>query len=100
MPAKAGAAAEVPHAAVGTVEQIMALRGESTEVTELSGRALIPGFVDAHGHVIGGGIQALAANMLPAPDGPVNDIPAMQQTLRDWMAANADAMKQVNLIVG
>lgn len=29
--------------AVGTVDEIVALKGEATEVTELDGRALIPG---------------------------------------------------------
>ncbi|MCA1791875.1 MAG: amidohydrolase family protein [Thioalkalivibrio sp.] len=61
----------------------MAHRGFGTEVIDLDGRALIPGFVDAHGHVFAVGLQALSANMLPAPDGPGNDIATLQTTLRD-----------------
>jgi predicted amidohydrolase YtcJ len=86
--------------AVGTVEEIMALKGEATEVTELDGRALIPGFVDAHGHVMMGGLQALSANLLAPPDGAVTDIASLQQTLRDWIAENEDTVKAANLIVG
>jgi predicted amidohydrolase YtcJ len=86
--------------AVGTVEEIMALKGEATEVTELDGRALVPGFVDAHGHVMMGGLQAVSANLLAPPDGEVTDIASLQQTLRDWMAANADAVSKVGLIIG
>jgi predicted amidohydrolase YtcJ len=40
--------------AVGTPEEIAAFRGEGTEVTDLAGRALVPGFFDAHGHVMAG----------------------------------------------
>ena len=36
--------------AVGSTEEIMALAGDGTEVIDLRGRALLPGFIDAHGH--------------------------------------------------
>ncbi len=78
----------------------MKLKGPKTEVIDLKGRALLPGFVDAHGHMTGGGLQALSANLLAPPDGNVKDIATLQQTLRDWIAANDAAVKKVNLIVG
>ena len=62
---------------VGPTDQVLALKGPDTQMIDLAGRTLIPGFVDAHGHVFMIGIQALSANMLPAPDGLVNDIAAM-----------------------
>jgi predicted amidohydrolase YtcJ len=40
-------------AAVGTDEEIARWIGPGTEVVELSGRALLPGFIDAHTHVDG-----------------------------------------------
>lgn len=86
--------------AVGPVDEVMALRGPNTEVIDLAGRTMIPGFVDPHGHIVLGGLQALSANMLPAPVGPGNSIAALLQTLRDWIAANADAVARTNLIVG
>lgn len=86
--------------AVGTLAEIMALKGEGTEVTELQGRALLPGFFDAHGHVMIGGIQALTANILAPPDGNVTDIPTLQQTLRDWIAANQDIVGRTGVIMG
>ena len=61
---------------------------------------MLPGFVDAHGHVIGGGLQALSANLLAPPDGEVKDIASLQQTLRDWMAGNDVAVKKIGLVVG
>ena len=86
--------------AVGAESEIMAHRGPGTEVIDLDGRALIPGFVDAHGHVFAVGLQALSANMLPAPDGPGNDIAALQTTLRDWAAAYPDRVERAGLILG
>ena len=86
--------------AVGSEAEVMAMRGEATQVIDLAGRALVPGFVDAHGHVVMGGLQALSANLLAPPDGEVVDIASLQQTLRDWMAANREAVEAVRLVVG
>jgi predicted amidohydrolase YtcJ len=38
--------------AVGSEEEILALRGPRTQVVDLQGRALMPGFVDAHTHIL------------------------------------------------
>ncbi|MEI7443674.1 MAG: amidohydrolase [Burkholderiales bacterium] len=62
--------------------------GPKTVRHDLKGRTLLPGFVDGHGHITGVGIQALVANALPPPDGRNDSVAALQQTLRDWMAAN------------
>jgi predicted amidohydrolase YtcJ len=86
--------------AVGSSDDVLALRGPETEVTDLAGRTMVPGFVDPHGHIVLGGLQALSANLLPAPDGPGNSIADLQQALRDWIAANSDAVAKTNLIVG
>ena len=86
--------------AVGTRDEVMALAGPATVVSELGEMVLIPGFVDAHGHVVGGGMQALSANLLAPPDGEVRDIPSLQATLRAWMAENEEAIAAANLILG
>ncbi|MCA8879203.1 MAG: amidohydrolase [Rhodobacteraceae bacterium] len=86
--------------AVGSEDEILGLGGEGTTVTDLHGRALLPGFVDSHGHVMMGGLQALAANLLAPPDGAVTDIASLQQELRQWAADNAAAVEEADLIVG
>jgi predicted amidohydrolase YtcJ len=86
--------------AVGSIDEIMSLKGETTEVTELDGRALIPGFFDAHGHVMAGGVQALTANLLAPPDGTVTDIASLQQVLRDWAEENQETVKATGIIMG
>lgn len=86
--------------AVGSSQQVMNLKGKKTQVIDLKGNTMLPGFVDAHGHVMGGGLQALSANILAQPDGNVKDIASLQKTLREWIAANKEIVKKVGLIVG
>ena len=86
--------------AVGSRKAVMKLKGPQTEMIDLKGRTLLPGFVDAHGHMVIGGMQALSANLLAPPDGKVTDIPSLLQTLRDWMAANKEAVAKTKLIIG
>jgi predicted amidohydrolase YtcJ len=100
MRAEAVAEADGRIVAVGTAADVLKLKGADTVVIDLAGRTMLPGFVDAHGHVMMGGLQGLSANMLPAPDGPVNDIAALQETLRAWREANRDTVARANLIVG
>jgi hypothetical protein len=86
--------------AVGGEAEVMKSKGAETVVTDLAGRTLLPGFVDAHGHIFGGGVQALSANLLPPPDGPIKDIASVQEALRTWAAENKEAVEKIQLIVG
>ncbi len=86
--------------AVGTLADVMAQQGDGTEVFDLDGRTMLPGFVDAHGHVVFGGLQALSANMLAPPDGEVTDIASLQDTLRAWAEENAEAVEKAGIIIG
>ena len=86
--------------AVGALDAVSAHKGDETEIVDLRGRALLPGFVDSHGHVVMGGLQALSANLLAPPDGEVTDIASLQTTLRTWLEANAEAVEKVKVVVG
>ncbi|MCE8533215.1 amidohydrolase [Ruegeria pomeroyi] len=86
--------------AVGDLSDLLARQGDATKVFDLDGRTMLPGFVDSHGHVVMGGLQALSANLLAPPDGDVTDIPSLQQTLREWTEKNADTVENVKLIIG
>ncbi|MBL4725324.1 MAG: amidohydrolase family protein, partial [Rhizobiaceae bacterium] len=98
--AEAVAVADGKILAVGALAEIMPHKGENTKVFDLDGRTMLPGFVDSHGHVVMGGVQALSANLLAAPDGEVTDIPSLQESLRTWMADNAATVEKIQLIVG
>jgi len=98
--AEAVAIADGKVLAVGSSQEIMKLKGKDTQVIDLKGQAMIPGFVDAHGHVLMIGLQALSANTLSAPDGEVNNISALQGVLKKWADNNKSLVKKVNLIIG
>jgi predicted amidohydrolase YtcJ len=73
--------------AVGDSTHVLGLRGEATRVIELGGQALLPGFIDSHGHV-GNQARILAvANLAPPPVGSVSDIARLQQSVRQYIAA-------------
>jgi hypothetical protein len=86
--------------AVGSNADVMKLKGPRTELIDLQGRTLLPGFIDPHGHMVVGGLQALSANLLAPPDGKVTDIPGLLQTMREWIAANEEAVAKTQLIIG
>ncbi len=86
--------------AVGELADLLSLQDNETEVFDLDGRTMLPGFVDSHGHTVMGGLQALSANLLPPPEGPNADIASIQASLREWVEENAEIVDQVNLIVG
>jgi hypothetical protein len=86
--------------AVGSLDEVKAFERESTESVNLDGRTMVPGFVDSHGHVVMGGLQALSANLLAPPDGEVTDIASLKATLSDWAEANSVFVEKANMIIG
>jgi predicted amidohydrolase YtcJ len=87
-------------AAVGSRRAVEdAQKGAATRMVDLAGRTMIPGFIDAHGHMWGAGVQAMAANLLPPPDGPVRSIAGLQAQLRQWMATSNIA-RDFGVVIG
>jgi predicted amidohydrolase YtcJ len=75
--------------AVGKKAAVLeAERGKATRLINLHGRTLVPGFVDAHGHIAGVALQAVSANLLPPPDGPARSIADIQRIMRDFIATS------------
>jgi predicted amidohydrolase YtcJ len=74
-------------------------RGRKTEMVDLAGKTLVPGFFGAHSHFSQVGLQAISANLLPPPDGPVKSIPQLQTALREYMATSP-AVKQYGIVIG
>jgi hypothetical protein len=69
--------------AVGSTAEIRALAGQGTDVVELRGRRVVPGFVDAHLHLLGGGF---ALEELRLDDDFT--LEAVARRVRAWAAAN------------
>jgi len=73
--------------------------GPETQLHDLKGRTLIPGFVDAHSHFSFVGIQAIAANLLPPPDGPGSSIAELQAALREYLNSSSRA-QDYGILIG
>ena len=83
---RAGAVAVVDGriVAVGEPDVLLARATASTRIERFEG-TLMPGFVDAHGHLWLTGLASLFANLLPPPDGRVADLSELQAALRSWV---------------
>ena len=52
--------------------------------TNLDGKTLLPGFIDAHAHFAGFPSQSIGAQILPPPDAGADNIESLIQILKDW----------------
>ncbi|WP_170407762.1 amidohydrolase [Ruegeria arenilitoris] len=86
--------------AIGELAEMRSHQGDDTTIFDLDGRAMLPGFVDSHGHVVMGGLQALSANLLAPPDGKVTDIASLQAALSAWAEANSDTVETMGMMIG
>jgi predicted amidohydrolase YtcJ len=85
---------------VGSKEDAEKMKGDSTSMINLQGKTLLPGFIDAHGHVFNAGFQKLAANILPPPDGKANSIQSIIDEMIAWKSENEAAIKKIGWIIG
>lgn len=77
--------------AVGHEEEIRALIGPATEVVDLHGKLLIPGFQDAHVHPVGGGRELALCDLSAA---------VTAEAYRELISAYAAAHPQTPWITG
>jgi predicted amidohydrolase YtcJ len=71
--------------AVGTTQAVLAHRGSGTRVVDLRGKTMLPGFIDAHGHLSMLASLIDFANLAPPPVAGVRDIASLQSTLRQYI---------------
>ena len=67
----------------GDSDKAMELAGEGHMMIDLGGKTLLPGFIDGHGHIYNTGLLGMAANVLPAPDGPGTDFDDLVEAVND-----------------
>lgn len=80
--------------AVGSTDDIMALVTDTTEVIDLKGRTLLPGFIDAHGHFPGSGMMEINADLNSPPIGSITTMEGVLDALRE-QAAQTDPGEMV-----
>ncbi len=72
--------------AVGSAPDVVAMRGEATRVVVLGERALVPGFIDAHGHMSFVARLIDFVNLSSPPVGSVESIDDLIELLSDRIA--------------
>ena len=72
--------------AVGADKDVRAWMGPHTEVVDLAGRMLLPGFQDAHIHPPGSGLEMLRCNLTE-----LYVLDAYERVIAEYAAANPDA---------
>ncbi|MEH6591838.1 MAG: amidohydrolase [Halioglobus sp.] len=68
---------------VGDKERAMQYADSNTDLVDLLGKTLLPGFIDPHSHVYGVGLQAMVANLLPPPDGTAKTVINVVELLKN-----------------
>lgn len=67
----------------GKTDEVMALKGPETKVIDLKGRAMMPGFIDPHSHLILQSAKFATVSLDPFPIGDVKTIGDIQRKLRE-----------------
>ncbi len=72
--------------AVGSTGEIMAGADDDTVVIDLRGKTVLPGFIDAHGHFPGSGMNVLAADLNSPPIGDKRTMAEVLDAVRERVA--------------
>ena len=75
---------------VGTTAEIQALMDDGTPVTDLAGKTLMPGIVDAHSHFPGAGLSEVAVDFNSPPIGKTASLQEGFARLREKAASTAE----------
>ena len=68
--------------AAGRKDDVLPTQGPATRMVDLEGHALLPGFIDAHSHVVQQALKFSVVNLDPYPIGDVKTIADIQRKLR------------------
>lgn len=77
--------------AVGSRHEVEAAAGQGAEVRDMQGKTIVPGLIDAHGHISLTALSNGFANVQPLPAGPISSIAQLQDVMKSWDQANPEA---------
>ena len=69
----------------GSKADVLAAKGAGTNIIDLEGKCLMPGFIDPHSHVVLQSAKFATANLDPKPIGDVETIDDIQRVLKAWI---------------
>ncbi len=78
--------------ATGRYETVKRQAGRHARGVDLKGRAMLPGFIDAHGHVTLDGHYRRMADLSPPPVGDVTTMAQLQDKLRAFMREHPEGV--------
>jgi len=96
--AEAVAVADGKIIAVGKKPDVLKHKGNATKMVDLQGKTLMPGFFDAHSHLLQVTLWAISADLLPPPMGSVDSMEKLKAVLLSYKAEKK--LKQGQWIVG
>ncbi len=71
---------------VGAKDDVLKTKGDATKIVDLGGKALLPGFLDAHSHYINSLLVANQCQLYAPPSGPGKDAPSIVAELKKYAA--------------
>ncbi|MFT5697304.1 MAG: putative amidohydrolase YtcJ/heat shock protein HslJ [Desulforhopalus sp.] len=71
---------------VGHKDKAFTMKDSSTKIVDLAGKALLPGFLDAHSHYINSLLVANQCKLYAPPSGPGKDVPSIIAELKHFAA--------------
>ncbi len=74
-------------ALAGSKDMVLKMKGDATNVVDLGGKALLPGFLDPHSHYINSLLVANQCQLYAPPSGPGKDVSSIIAELKKFAAA-------------
>ena len=96
--AEAVAVADGKIIAVGTMADVSKYKRSATKMADLQGKTLMPGFFDAHSHLLQTTMWAISTDLLPPPMGTVDSMEKLTAALLAYKAEKK--LKKGQWIVG
>lgn len=84
--------------AVGSTAEVMEYQEEATRIIDLNGKIMVPGFIDAHSHILNYAIMLAVANLSPPPDAGVESIEDIVTALQQQI--DTETTKSLGWVLG
>ncbi len=79
--------------ALGTNDEILSLKDDLTELVDLEGKSMFPGFIDPHSHYGNMGLLSTSTLIAPPPVGTVTSIEDMINIMKEDIKKHQDSSK-------
>lgn len=86
--------------AVGNLAEIQKFKGKRTQLVDLAGKTMTPGFIDAHGHFAQYIPLINATSLYPSPMGTTDKIADIQAALKNYFAQPDLSKEKLHLAYG